>query len=335
MRYVLSLWAAGFCIEQNRPDEARRLLQRATTITFDDAAPLAATAEDSLRFQHELPLTEQDAKAVIEELDEPNALAAHLVEQFSPKWLFGWRDICRATDERTLIASALPKAAVGDKFLLMFSKLSPGLRLCLLADFNAFALDYAARQKIGGTSMKYFTVRQLPVIAPAILLEPAAWAPNERICEWTACRAFELQYTANNLKAVADDCGCTAPPFGWDESRRFEIRCELDAAFFHLYLPAEPDAAWRQMPEETPAQLAELRRHFSTPRDAVAHILDQFPVVRQKDEQLFEGRYRTKERILEIYDAMLAAIRFGMTYRTTLDPPPGSPLPFVTEAAAQ
>jgi hypothetical protein len=67
-----------------------------------------------------------------------------------------------------------------------------------------------------------------------------------------------------------------------------------------------------------------LKRHFPTPRDAVAHIIDQFPVVRQKDEQLFEGRYRTKERILEIYDAMLAATRSGQPFRTRLDPPPGA-----------
>jgi hypothetical protein len=53
-----------------------------------------------------------------------------------------------------LIASALPEVAVGDKFLLVFSKLSPDLRLCLLTNLNAFALDYASRQKIGGTSMK-------------------------------------------------------------------------------------------------------------------------------------------------------------------------------------
>jgi hypothetical protein len=335
MRYVLSLWAAGFCIERNRPDEARQLLQRATTITFDDAASLAATTEDSLRFQNGFPLTEQEAKAVIERPDEPKALAAGLVERFSPKWLIGWRDITNATNERTLIASALPKAAVGDKFLLMFSKLSPELRLCLLANFDSFALDYAARQKIGGTSMKYFTVRQLPVIPPAIFLGPAAWAPNERIGDWIACRAFELQYTANNLRALADDRGFSAPPFGWDEARRFEMRCELDAAFFHLYLPAEHNGIWREAPEETPAQLAELRRHFPIPRDAVGHILDQFPGVRQKDEQLFKGRYRTKERIIEIYDAMLAAIRFGMTYRTTLDPPPGTPVSVSTQAAAQ
>ncbi len=66
---------------------------------------------------------------------------------------------------------------------------------------------------------------------------------------------------------------------------------------------------------ETSEQLAALKRHFLQLRDAVAYILDQFPIVRQKDEQT-HGCYRTKERILEIYDAMLAAQRSGQPYQT-------------------
>lgn len=122
---------------------------------------------------------------------------------------------------------------------------------------------------------------------------------------------------------MARDCGYDGPPFPWDDERRFEIHCELDAAFFHLYLPCEPDGGWRRAEDETPEQLAALKYHFPQPRDAVASILDQFPIVRQKDEQAY-GSYRTKERILEIYDAMLAAQRSGQSYQTRLNPPPGS-----------
>jgi len=122
---------------------------------------------------------------------------------------------------------------------------------------------------------------------------------------------------------LARDCGYDGPPFAWDDERRFEIRCELDAAFFHLYLPCEPDGSWRRAEGETSEQLAALMHHFPQPRDAVAYILDQFPSVRQKDEQA-HGRYRTKERILEIYDAMLAAQRSRQPYQKKLNPPPGS-----------
>jgi hypothetical protein len=167
--------------------------------------------------------------------------------------------------------------------------------------------------------MKYNVFRQIPVLAPSSL---------EHRVGWLAPRILELVYTAHDLAPLARDCGYDGPPFAWDEARRFEIRCELDAAFFHLYLPSETNGEWRiansewAVVDETPQQLAALQRHFPTPRDAVSYILDQFPIVRQKDEAA-HGRYRTKERILEIYDAMLAAQASGRAYQSRLDPPPG------------
>ena len=114
------------------------------------------------------------------------------------------------------------------------------------------------------------------------------------------------------MEAFAQDCGWSGPPFRWDEERRFLLRCELDAAFFHLYLG--PETEWRQQP-------AALTQAFPTPRAAVAYILDTFPIVKRKDEAKFNGDYRTKRVILEIYDAMAEAPS-GVPYQTRLDPPP-------------
>ena len=50
---------------------------------------------------------------------------------------------------------------------------------------------------------------------------------------------------------------------------------------------------------------------FETPRDAVAYIIDCFPIVRRRDEEKYGGDYRTKRVILEIYDDMQEAIRTG------------------------
>jgi hypothetical protein len=61
------------------------------------------------------------------------------------------------------------------------------------------------------------------------------------------------------------------------------------------------------------------------PRDAVAYIMDTFPIVRRKDEEKYNGDYRTKRVILEIYDAMQESIRTGKPYQTRLDPPPADP----------
>jgi hypothetical protein len=158
-------------------------------------------------------------------------------------------------------------------------------------------------------------MKQIPVLTPADY--------SEADLAFIVPRVLELSYTAHDLEAWARDLGCDGSPFSWSEERRFEIRCELDAAFFHLYLPCEPDGGWRRAEGETPEQLEALKHHFPQPRDAVAYILDQFFIVRQKDEQAY-GSYRTKERILAIYDAMLAAQRSRQPYQTKLNPPPGS-----------
>lgn len=112
--------------------------------------------------------------------------------------------------------------------------------------------------------------------------------------------------------------------FHGDDERRFLLRCESDAAFFHLYLGTEDE--WRKQP-------AALTQSFPTPRDAVSYIMDTFPIVKRKDEARTEqknaegevvkpGRYITKDTILEIYDALGESIKTGQPYQTGLNPPP-------------
>ena len=123
--------------------------------------------------------------------------------------------------------------------------------------------------------MRLFTEFQLRVIAPVV--------------EATARHRM--------LKCVFQDCGYDGPPFRWDEARRYLLRCELDAAFFHLY---------------------------GISRDDAAYILDTFPIVKRKDIAA-HGTYRTQETILRIYDALSEAQRTGQPYQTLLDPPPADP----------
>jgi hypothetical protein len=202
-------------------------------------------------------------------------------------WLLGWRDICRSTDQRTVIASLTPRVAVGHKLSLMFIDRDPRLVAALYANLCSFALDYAARQKVGGTSLTYFILKQLPVLPPMVYMAPAPWVPIESVRNWLLPRVLELTYTAWDLEPFARDCGYEGPPFRWDPERRFLLRAELDAAFFHLY---------------------------GLSRDDVAYILDTFPVV-QKNEEKEYGEYRTRRVILEIHDAMSEAIRTGRPYR--------------------
>ncbi len=52
---------------------------------------------------------------------------------------------------------------------------------------------------------------------------------------------LEFTYTAWDLEPFARDVGYDGPPFRWDPKRRFLLRAELDAAFFHFYTLSRND----------------------------------------------------------------------------------------------
>jgi hypothetical protein len=201
-----------------------------------------------------------------------------LAGRWDRKWLLGWRDVTDArASARTVIASVLPTAGVGDKFLLMLPGRATGpLASCLLANLNAIVFDYFARQKVGGISLKYFTMKQLPVIPPATYDAPCPWPQGQTLKDWILPRVLELVYTAHDLEPFARDCGYSGPPFRWDEERRFRLRCELDAAFFHLY---------------------------GIGREDMEYIMETFPIVKRHDEKRW-GEYRTKRVVGEVYDTL-------------------------------
>jgi hypothetical protein len=165
---------------------------------------------------------------------------------------------------------------------------------------NTFVFDYVVRQKTG-VALGNSVFRQLPVLPPSTYDQPCPWSaavggPSSAVtyAAFLAPRVLELTYTAWDLQPFAQDCGYDGPPFRWDEARRFLLRCELDAAYFHLYGIA---------------------------RDDVDDIMETFPIVKRKDEAA-HGEYRTKRVILEIYDKMQQAMDRGQYYQTRLDPPP-------------
>ena len=207
-------------------------------------------------------------------------------------WLLGWRDTGRSTDERTVICSLLPRVAVSNKLPLALPAESAGL---LGSIWSSFVFDYVARQKIAGATLNYFLVKQFPTLHPSTGSQSTPWNTDSSLSSWIIRRVLELTYTAWDMEAFARDLGDDRPPFRWDEKRRFAMRAELDAAFFHLY---------------------------GIERDDVDYIMETFPIVKRKDEQRYDS-YCTKELILDVYDAMAEAVRTGVPYQTILDPPPG------------
>ncbi|NEB51549.1 N-6 DNA methylase [Streptomyces griseus] len=239
--------------------------------------------------EHDTPTGELDKSG--QEIKAPGVRSRLAAKGWAQKWVVGWRDVTNTSNERTLIAAAAPAHGFGHKFLLAFA--SQGALLPTI--WSSFVVDYAARQAMGGTSMSFFIVRQLPIPTPDQLTPHVATIVP---------RLLELTYTAFDMESFACDLGDTGTPFRWDPSRRAVIRAELDALFFHLY---------------------------GIDRDDTAYILDTFNVTRDNDTKA-HGEYRTKRLILAEYDRMAAA---GLTlenpltegesgtYRSTLTPPPG------------
>ncbi|SFL22635.1 Eco57I restriction-modification methylase domain-containing protein [Streptomyces pini] len=208
---------------------------------------------------------------------------------WSHGWFMGWRDVCRASDERTVISSILPRTAVGHTQPLMLSA-SVDQPLCaLLANLSAFILDFAARQKVQGAHLTYTYVDQFPVLPPSVYDLSAPWTQGVPLADWVRPRVLELTYTSYEMAPWAKYLGDEGPPFVWDEERRFLIRAELDAAYFHLY---------------------------GIERADVDLVMDSFRAFKNKKPALFED---TKKGIIRVYEAMAE----GRPYmHPSLNPPP-------------
>jgi hypothetical protein len=207
-------------------------------------------------------------------------------------WFLGWRRISNNTNERTMISAIMPRNATGDSLFLQLAGTYPNESAALAASISSFVLDFVTRQKLAGQNLNYFLVEQLPVIPPETYRASVPWLDGTPT-DWIAWRVLELCYTAWDMEGFARDLGDQGPPFQWDEERRFRLRAELDAVFFHLY---------------------------GIERDDVDYIMESFDTFRKNDRAWFD---RTKDLILQVYDAMAEAIRTGEPYQTILDPPPG------------
>jgi hypothetical protein len=208
--------------------------------------------------------------------------------------LLGHRRVARSSDERSCIAAIIPWGAASYGWILSSGPSAHELA-CLAAAYNSFAYDYLLRNSFSQASVPQSTSEQVPVPSPGTFLCPAPWKEQQQLRDWIRQRVIELAYTAYDMEGFARDLGDDGAPFRWDEQRRFGTRAELDAAFFHLY---------------------------GIERDDVDYIMETFPIVKRKDEQRY-GSFRTKELILDAYDAMAEAMRTGMPYQTILDPSPG------------
>ncbi|MFI0999805.1 Eco57I restriction-modification methylase domain-containing protein [Streptomyces galbus] len=245
-------------------------------------------------------------------LDDPNHLPqgrywvpeSEIIDKFrrnkwEREWFFAFRKITSSTDERTFIASIMPRIGLGDSGNIILTHECPKRTAALAALFSSMVLDYVARQKIGGVNFNYFIVKQLPVLSPDSL------APH---VDFIFARLIELTYTTYDMTPFACDLGDNREPFRWDDHRRAQLRAELDAYFFHLYGINRRDTEY-------------ILESFQTEKGGL-----------KNNEIAKFGEYRTKRLVLAEYDRMAAAgltletpLKEGEsgTYESILTPPPG------------
>lgn len=197
------------------------------------------------------------------------------------EWLQAFRNIARATDERTVVVDNLPEAAMGHSATVMTYESAKAIASALvMANLNSLPLDWAARLSVGGVNMSFFIVKQLPVLPPETYLEEAS--QGKRYVELVTPRVLELTYTANDLQGFAQDLGYDGPPFTWDEDRRHRLQCELDAIYAHMYGLDRTDLEWILDAPEPSAS---------------------FPALKRTEMREY-GEYRTQRYVLQAYDQL-------------------------------
>ena len=150
-------------------------------------------------------------------------------------WHIALRDITRATDRRTAIFSILPRVATGDSINHVTGPAADEA-LLLVAAFNSYTQDFVTRQKVGGTHLSHFIVRQLPIPDPDRFrtLQYNGTPVEGRIKEL----AIQLTYHAKDLREFAKEAGYDRDPYSYtqpDGRPREEVRFELEALMAHVY----------------------------------------------------------------------------------------------------
>lgn len=272
-------------------------------------------AKDAADLREELSLCMEDADLLAlsgrkyAEAAELFAAVEAVLEARSPRWLMGWRNITNATNERTVIATVVPRVGVGHSMPLFFSDKNAILQACLLGNYNCICLDFISRQKVGGTNLTYSFLKQFAFLSPESYSEQAR-------C-FIIPRVLELSYTARDMEAWAQDVWAAAdeatraairqraedagawerrenakgdgndlPPFPYKPERRVIIRAELDARYARLYGLTRDEL-----------------RYILDPAEAMGedYPSETFRVLKNKEMAEF-GEYRTGRLVLEAWD---------------------------------
>lgn len=238
----------------------------------------------------------------------------NVIWEWKHSYYIAFRDVTNATNERTCVASLMPSSmAAGHKAPLVFTSWSLIPSACFLAMMSSLVFDFVSRQKVGGSSMGIFIMKQLPFLTPEQIPDWAEPLIIERIAElcyfnhdldgwvyelWNDEEMTDDIRTAllvrlvecNNLSFNGDKFATPdisdMQPYRYNEERRAVAQAELDAIFAHLY-----------------GLTTEELRYILDPEDVCGKgcINETFRVLRDNEIRQY-GEYRTKRLVLEAWN---------------------------------
>ncbi|MEK8019816.1 MAG: ATP-binding protein, partial [Candidatus Parabeggiatoa sp.] len=140
----------------------------------------------------------------------------------------GFRRIASSTNERTMIATILPrKYFASESFNLSYGRnLINGELLILVSILNSLVLDYFLRQKVSA-NINMFYVYQLPI--PRLTEKDSAFTPIVTRAAKLICTTPEFDDLAKAVGLGSHKNGVTHP------EERARLRAELDGMVAHLY----------------------------------------------------------------------------------------------------
>jgi methylase of polypeptide subunit release factors len=154
----------------------------------------------------------------------------------------GFRDIARATDQRTMIAGLLPAYPCGNKVPFLTS-CQEGWEPGMVGILNSLVFDWAQRIRQGSTSLNYFIIEESPLLSPedigpvvklceglgwsGLLFAPYWWIRHrESSCAWQAMWAV-TKHERLRLRCIVDAVVAAKFGLGLDGFRHIARDCDI------------------------------------------------------------------------------------------------------------
>lgn len=225
------------------------------------------------------------------------------------RYRIGYRRIARSTDERTIIASFIPKTFHAEQIVTIHGENETEVRV-FCGVLNSFCLDYIMRQKVSSNLNMHF-LNTAPVPSFIIARDAILIRILRLICFESAFSDLWREQFNRSWASMEFWYPSAAPIDSYGPAHEQEIRKRLrdEAASLttewgphcgvHDRLPDRRDTGDRaQLRAEIDAYVAHL---YGLSRDDFAYILDTFPVLKNKEKKAF-GEFMSKRKCLEEFD---------------------------------